>query len=75
MPFMHLSVEQEVLDVGWCVRIISVDGSSNLPVALRNANPELGAHASMMNSMSNAFLHLRHMALFVSARFVSRAVS
>ena len=44
-PFMHSSVEQEVLDIGWCVLIVSVDGPSNLLVALRNIDPELGAHA------------------------------
>ena len=47
-PFMHPSVEEEVLDFGWRELIVSVYRSSNLSVALWNVDsvdPKLGAHA------------------------------
>ena len=44
-PFMHPSVEEEVLDVGGRELIISVYRSSDLSVPLWSVDPKLGAHA------------------------------
>ena len=44
-PFVHSSVEEEVLDVGGRELIVSVYRSSNLSVSLWDVDPKLGAHA------------------------------
>eukprot|EP00439_Symbiodinium_sp_Y106_P017486 s6509_g2.t1 len=43
-PFMHPLVEHEVLDVGRCVVVFPVNGSSILSMVLRNVDSYLGVH-------------------------------